>query len=125
MDSGGKCSEIVTSVIRFTTPKTVTVNHERLPIFILLYFTLFYWFSHSHLSPLEGAIDLPTDHSSVFWSLGSAFSELCSESQYKCRGSPQNLTAHAFYKKIELKHGGPEHFFFRGIGYEFELSVRR
>lgn len=40
MDSGGECSEVVTTVIRFTTPKTVTVNHDRLPVFILFYFIL-------------------------------------------------------------------------------------
>lgn len=48
MDSGGECSEVVTTVIRFTTPKTVTVNHDRLPVFILFYFTSFLIHS-SHL----------------------------------------------------------------------------
>lgn len=77
MDSGSEYSEVVTSVIRFTTPKTVTVNHDRLPIFILFYFTLFYQFSHSQLSPLEGAIDLPVDHCSIVWSPESDF-QVCS-----------------------------------------------
>lgn len=60
MDSASECSEIVTNVIKFTRLKTLTVNHESLPIFIL-----FYRFSHLHLSPLEGAIDLSMDHHSV------------------------------------------------------------
>lgn len=69
MDSGGEGSEVVTSVIRYTTEKTVTINHDRLPIFIL-----FYQFSHSHLSPLEGAIDLPMDHTTQSFAVLSQFS---------------------------------------------------
>lgn len=85
MDSGGEGSEVVTSVIRYTTQKTVTINHDRLPIFILFYFTSFL----IHTSPLlREQFDLPMDHTTQTFAVLSQFSGLFSESESKCRGSP-------------------------------------
>lgn len=71
MDSGGEGSEVVTSVIRYTTQKTVTINHDRLPIFILFYFTTFL----IHTSPLlREQFDLPMDHTTQTFAVLSQFS---------------------------------------------------
>lgn len=84
MDSSRGWSEMVTSVIRFTIPKTLTVSHEQLPILILFYFTFLYQFSHPHVLPLEGATDMP-------WTRAQSSAVLGQPSQ----GYTQNHKTHA------------------------------